>query len=879
MTARRLIVAACATLFLAGPALSQDGLIPGATYDAAVPSVASVLGYDSGDRITAPDDVRRYFEALRAAASDRMTIGEYGTSHQGRPLWWAAIGTPANIARLDTIKANARALADPRVTSPTQAQAIIADQPAIVWLAYSVHGNEISPADAAMATARHLLASSDPAVQTWLANTVVVLIPTQNPDGRARFLTTFTDGAGPVPNGDDLSAERDEPWPSGRYNAALFDLNRDWFIQTQPETIGHSRLVKEWRPQVLVDAHEMGTDQTFFFPPEAQPLNPWLTDETLASRERIGINTARRFDQAGVPYFNRQVFDAFYPGYGDGWPAYLGAISMTYEQGSARGLVARRSSGEILTYPETVRNHLIASLSTIEAASNERERLLTEFHAFHRDGVTGRGAWILSPRPNDPSATANLAGLLVDQGLEVGRADGSFSVCGQSYPAGSYIVPLNQPQRRMAEVLLSRDVAVPAEFLAEQEARRARGLPDEIYDVTAWSLPLMFDVPATRCDRAPTVAVTAIGPDRVVPRSVENPDAAYGFLVSPGLAASKLKAAALSAGLRPRVMDKAFVHDGRDWPAGTLVFSRAEHAAHDLPTLLTGWARDHGASVTGIDASYTASGPSFGSADAAVLRAPRIALAWDDPTDPSAAGATRHVIEREFAYPVTAIRVGTLSGAQLDRYQVLVIPDGGDYAGRLGEGGFTNLKTWVERGGTLITLGRATRLVTGEDSGFLTSTRQDLPGPDEDATVDPRIGSEPEYRRIVGESERSPDSVAGILANADVEPDHWLTAGLNPRLVFPVRGSDIYTPLRIGEGLNLIRFASPDTVLASGQLWDQNRQLLAYKPAVMIQTLGRGQVIAFTQDITTRAYLDGLKPLFANALFNAPAHASPTWVE
>ncbi|MFN3353272.1 MAG: M14 family zinc carboxypeptidase, partial [Brevundimonas sp.] len=377
----RVVAAALASLVIASaaPAAAQSPsarpLVEGASHDPAVPGLRSVLGWDFGEAISRPADLRRYFDALAAQSPDRVRIGEYGRTHEGRPLWWAVVGSRENIARLDAIKAASQAISDPRITSAAEAERIIAEMPAVVWLAYSVHGDEITPADAAAATAHHLLASRDPAVAGWMERTVVVFVPTQNPDGRERFINSFTAGLGVEPNPDPLSAERAQPWPGGRFNHDLFDLNRDWFIQTQPETQGHAALVLDWRPHVLVDAHEMGTDESFFFPPEADPLNPLLPASTLAMRETIGRNTGRRFDAIGQPYFNRQIFDAFYPGYGDGWPAYLGTVSMTYEQGSPRGLVGRRSNGELLTYREGVRNLVVASLSTIEAAAANRERL------------------------------------------------------------------------------------------------------------------------------------------------------------------------------------------------------------------------------------------------------------------------------------------------------------------------------------------------------------------------------------------------------------------------------------------------------------------------------------------------------------------------
>jgi len=875
---------------LAAPALAQTpGMVPGpvpgppliagSSFDPAVPTVRTVLGYDSGDWITRSADVRRYFEALATAAPDRVVIGEYGRTHEGRPLWWAAVGSPANIARLDQIKAKARALSDPRNTTPAQAQAIIADQPAVVWLAYSVHGDEISPADAAMAAAHHLLASRDPAVQAWLANTVVVFVPTQNPDGRDRFLNGFYGGFGTTPNPDALSAERDQPWPGGRYNHDLFDLNRDWFIQTQPETQGHAALVLDWRPQVMVDAHEMGTDQSFFFPPEAQPLNPLIFPATLESREVIGRNTARRFDAAGVGYFNRQVYDAFYPGYGDGWPAYLGVVSMTYEQGSARGLAARRSSGEILTYRETVQHHLIASLSTIEAASANHDRLLNNAYAFGRDGVEGgRGAFILSANPSDPGAVDRLAGLLTRSGLEVGRADAAFTACGQSYGAGSYVVALSQPRRRMAEVLLSKDVPVPADFLAEQERRRARGLGDQIYDVTAWSLPLMFNIPSARCATAPSVATTPAGRDLVRPAAIADDTSAFGYLVEPGSAGLRLMAAAVQRGIALRSMEHGFTKDGRAWPSGTLVIPRAGNPA-DLTRTLTSLAATTGARVTGVADSWVSDGPSFGSSDAVLVRAPRVAIAWDDPTDPSAAGAARYIVEREFGYPVTAIRTANLSGDALSAFQVLILPAGGGYADTLGEDGVTALRDWVERGGTLISLGRATRLLTSEDSKMLASRRQDAAGEeasdeDADATV---ITDDHDYQTLVLAGGGAPDSVAGALLRAEVDAEHWLSVGMAGSVSVLVQGGDIYTPLTRGQGTNVVRFSGPADLVQSGQIWDQNRRQLAFKPFVMSESLGSGQLVAFTQDPTVRGYLDGLKPLFVNAIFLGPAHSSPRW--
>lgn len=867
--------AACSLLALslalgAAPALAQQN----------PPELLAVVGHDSGERITRSADVRRYFEALRAANPDRMVMGDYAQSWEGRPLFWAAVGSPRNIARLDAVKAATNALADPRKTSPEQARALINDTPAIVWMAYSVHGNEISPADAAIMAARRLTDGLDAEAQGWLENVVVVFVPTQNPDGRERFINSFEAGLGAQPNGDPLSAERAEPWPSGRFNHNLFDLNRDWFIQSQPETQGHSALIRVWRPQVVVDSHEMGTDSSFFFPPEAQPLNPWIYPPILDARERFGRNTAGRFDQAGLDYFTRETFDAFYPGYGDGWPAYFGAVSMTYEQGSSRGLLARRSSGEMLTYADTVKGHLTATLSTIETAARDREKLLSDFYAFHRDGIAGgRGAYVLSrSAAADPAAADKLAGLLVRSGLEVGRATASFSACGQTYQAGDYVVNLAQPQRRMAETLLAKDVPLDPKFLAEQEARRARGLGDEIYDLTGWSLPLLFNVPSQRCTGAPSVQTAAVGPELIRPAAVASGDAAYGYAIHPGTAGMRFLTAALTDKLPVRSVEEPFTLDGRAYPGGTFIVPRAGSPA-DLDERVRRLAAGSGAQVTPLATSWVSSGPSIGSDKATVIAAPRVAMAWDDPTEPESAGSIRHVLEREYGWPVTAVRTRRLANADLSRYQVLILPSGGNYEQILGESGVANLRAWVQAGGVLIGVGSASRLLTDPDSKLLESRRESAASGDGDKDKKDggsEIATDAEYLALTGHHGGAPDPVAGVLASAVVDNEHWLGAGVAPTLSVMVRGSDIYAPLARDQGTNVVRLAGPDQVLASGQLWAENRRQLAYKPVAMASEVGRGQVVAFTQDVTMRAFLEGLKPLFLNAVFRGPAHTSGT---
>ena len=803
-------------------------------------------------------------------------------------LIYAVISSPENIANLDQIKADMARLADPRETDADTAAEMIADLPAVSWLSYSVHGNEIAPTDAAMLTAYHLLASrGDDRVADILRDTVVVIDPLQNPDGRDRWIHQFYTAVGLEPDSDRLSAEHNEPWPGGRTNHYMFDMNRDWFIQTQPETIGRTAAMLEFFPVAYIDVHEMGSDGTYFFAPEAVPYNPHLAQDQRDSLQLFGRTNARHFDNFGIDYFTREVYDAFYPGYGASWPSYFGSIAMTYEQASSRGKVFRQYDGVELEFRETVRNHFITSMGTVETVQVNREKFLTDFYNYRVTAIEeGEEEDIRSyiiPAQADQSAADKLAGLLGRQGVEVDRATSSFNACGQSYEPGTYVIRLDQPSKRFIRTLMDEDVPMEDDFLVEQERRRAENLPDEIYDVTGWSLPLMFNIESNACNRTPNGDFVRHGTDLVLPGTVVGGAARVSYIVPWGEAsAARFLTAALRAGLAVKSNDKAFTNLGNEYAAGSLIIDVADNP-DDLFITVSEIATDTGAEVIAVNDSWVTDGPSFGSANVVRLNAPKIAMAWDEPTNVLSAGATRFIIEQQFGYPVTPIRVDDLRNADLRRYQVLILPvSSGSYESALGGSGVENLSEWVRRGGVIISLGNATRFLADPDVDLLSVRREravvevEAPEEEEGATVEGQyLTEEQQYRDLSVALEESPFPVSGALVRADVHPEHWLSAGVAPELNVLARGSDIFTPIRISDGVNVVRFKGPDDLISSGYLWDENRRQLAYKPFVIQESHGAGEVIAFTQDPTVRAYLDGLNVIMMNAIFRGSAHARP----
>lgn len=850
-------------------------------YDDEIPRIEEVVGHTSGAEITAPEDALAYLWALQAAAPDRMTVTQYATSWEGRKLVYAAIGSPANIARISEIKSDLATLASGDVGSSDRAE-IIARTPAIVWLAYSVHGDEISGTDASLALAYHLLAAqNDRLVEEVLANTIVIIDPMQNPDGRNRFINSFEAARGLIPQADRFAAEHDQPWPGGRANHYLFDLNRDWFTLSQPETRGKVAAMQEWSPVVVADIHEMGGDETYFFPPAARPFNPGITDGQKAKQGLIGRNHARWFDGEGIEYFTREVFDAFYPGYGDMWPALNGAIAMTYEQASARGLIWDRRDGKSLSYRDGVRAHFLASLSTAEIVAQNKTRFLEDYAAFRasaiEEGSRAADRFYVFDLGRNKWQAERMARQLVAQGISVHRLSGAVEACGERYQRGVLVVDLAQPAGRLAKTLLARQTDLPEDFLKQQENRRDRGLDTELYDVTAWSVPLMSGVSMDNCSRLDMSEAQRVLADDPETATAAPSNSAFGYAV-PWTDAGQAKFVlnALADGFQAKSTGAEFTMDGRSFPRGTVVFSRKANEGADF-TQLEMSAREMGTELVGLSSSWTSNGPNLGSSKFRELKAPRIALAWGQGVSSLDAGAARYILEQSFGVPVTPIRTRTLPHAKLELYDVLILPSGGYGGGVLNDA----ISEFVREGGVVIGFGSALRFLANEDIGLLSTKREkafiDGSTSDDEAvngvTDGVRLEDQEDYEAIIADGDAVPDSVPGALLNTVADTTHWLSAGYNEAVAL-FAGTDIYTPLQKNIGSNVFRYANEDALLASGYLWEENGKQLAYKPFIMVESTEDGITIGFTQSPVTRGYLDGLNLVLLNAILFGPAHAN-----
>jgi len=886
-----LSIAALALVFF-HPAFgaAEPPFFPAASdHDPAVPTFEQVLGYAVGEKMTDERQLGIYLQHL-AQGNPRLLQRTYGRSASGRVLRYLVISHPDNMARLEAIREDSRRLADPRSLGDREAEAIVRNDPVIVWLAYGVHGNEHSSTEAALALAYHLSAARDDATVRMLRDAVVIIDPVQNPDGRERFLDYEADVAGPAPRTDPYAVEHDEPWPTGRYNHSLFDLNRDWFSMTQPETRGKVSAFLEWMPQVYVDLHEMESDATYYFAPPAEPINENIPASIRRWWGVFGAANAAAFDRAGLDYYTAERFDGYYPGYGDSWPTLHGAVGMTYEQASSRGLAIERKDGSILTLREAARHHFLSSLTTIATAAAHRQEMLVDARRYHRDaiaaGETGPvRAYLVPPAP---AATAlRLATLLARQGVEVYRTSEEFSARVRTFdgddarvrtfPAGTIVVPLAQPAGRLANALMEPDPRLGEDFLAGESERRRLKEGSAIYDVTSWSLPILTGAEAFRTATAPRVAMARMSePDlqptgAIVPLAVPagSSSAPYAYLLRyDSNAAAGALVSLLQTGLRIRAAGRPFRMGDEKFPAGTLVI-RVHDDRDATARILRQEADTFGVTFYAVSTGLTDEGIDLGSGHVADLELPRVAVVYGEPTSATSLGGIIHLFDAVYGLPWSPVRADAFSRADLSGYGVIILPDesggGPGYKEMLGGKGLARLRTWVDAGGTLVTLRQASVFAVSEAAGLSSMKRLMKPPSGEPrpaAAPAPGAAGQPD-------DEEPPDRVRGASLRVLLDPHSPLTFGYGSEGVVMVNSSIVLSAG--GKGRSVATFAAADRLRQSGFAWDESLALLAGSSYLAVEPRGRGRVILFSDDPNFRGYWESLNRLFLNSVLFAPS--------
>lgn len=899
-----------------------------------VPRPQGSLRYDVGEHHTTYAQMEKVVTDIAKAAPDRVKMFEIGTTNEHRMQYLVAISSPENIARLDEIRANNARLTDPRRTSAADANSIAQNNPSIAWMAYTIHGNESSSFEAFMQVIYQLAASNEPATLDILKNTVVLVLTGENPDGHERFATWYNSVA--VGSPDRNAIEHREPWAIwGRVNHYRFNLNRDTLTFSQKESRNMQKAYMEWNPQLAVDHH--GQPTQYFFPPTGLPTNPNLPQPVTSKWEdRYGRANAAAFDANKWDYYIRDVFDAFYPGYWDMYPSLNGATGMTYETdgGGFKGLNWTRDDGTIVTFRSSIAKHYVASMTTLETNAKHKIERIRDFYEFRAKGMAEHSRSKMKRVVIDPTGDRVKAAEMVEvlrlSNIEVKVASSSFTsptahtymekdakAVSKTFPAGSYIIDLDQPQRIYIKAILEQDTPQDKAFVDDNMARfrrnqmRGKGQPKEeygFYDITAWSMPLSFGLDAYWTEETTNVPGTMVDAAFIenAKRGGVTGRATISYVIPYETdSTSAMVMRLLQNGFKVAVATRQLNAGGRNWKPGTFVVrvSRNPVTIHDT---IAKYAVEMGVNVTAVNSGYSEEGDTSVGGEAVIsLREPKIAIAADEGVSQESYGAIWWTFDKH-KIRFTPMTIPTIRGGGLKNYNVLIIPEGsaGRYMSSFGAGGVSALKEFASGGGTIVTISGGSVFAALKDVG-LSSTK--LVGSDDDEQKDkaagddkkeaaptpsPKPGTRTEDMAVIDQptdrtdgiaptlppiaspsanANKVPEALPGSIMRATVDRTTYLTYGVD-RIEVPVLLASGYFFRYSKEGTNALVFdANPKKPLTiSGFVWEGNTERLLKGTAYVIgESMGSGQVVLFAEDPFYRGMTRAnTRPFFNAVLFN-----------
>ena len=802
------------------------------------------LGYSLGQKFTQHSNIVRYFEAAAAVAPQMMKLQHYGETYEGRPLLVAIIASPENLSRIEEIRKN-----NLRLTGLLNDQPGNVNAPAIVWLSYNVHGNEPSSSEVAMKMLYELLSGKNAQLDQWLKNTVVIIDPCLNPDGRERYVNWFMQVSGRSPNADPNAREHDEPWPGGRVNHYNFDLNRDWAWQTQKESQERLTIYQQWMPQVHCDFHEQYPGSPYFFPPAAEPMHTALTQWQKDFQVTVGKNHAGHFDANGWLYFTKQYFDLFYPSYGDTYPLFNGSIGMTYEQEghSPGGLALALDNGDTLTLGERIEHHFTTSLSTVEAASGNAGKLVTEFKKYFDDSRAGINnpfkSYIVSGKYG--TGLNALKDLLDKNDIHFGYADETKNIRAFSYfsgkeemisvALGDLIIPAAQPKSVLLRVLFD-----PQPKLTDSAT----------YDITAWAVPYAYGL-ESYASRESIQETDVTGGELKYPLPT-----AYGYLVRMhGFNDTKFLAAILKINAKVRYTETPFSFNNHKYEEGTIIILRKGNE-EKIQTIITEALKDR-VDIIPIGSGFMQSGFDFGSDKIHFKRNPSIAIITGEGASANAAGEIWHLFEQQLNIPVSLLNAKSIGNISLKNYTVLIIPDG-YYKFLSTKDGASDLKQWINDGGRLIVLEGAARQVAGLDWGLKLKK-----GPEEkpDTAVS--------YDAIKRYADRDRGSVVnnipGAIYKLQLDNTHPIGFGYPDFYYTLKQNENVYEFLK--DGWNIATIKKQQQV--AGFVGSKVKEELKDGTLIGEMPMGKGSLLFFADDPLFRSFWENGKMMFCNAVFFA----------
>ena len=802
------------------------------------------LPHRLGEQFTPHHLLTDYFEYLAANAPRTMRLEQYGRTNEARPLQIAIFASPENLARLEQIRQN-----NLRLAGMLDGQPNLDNPVAIVWVSMSVHGNEPSGSECSMALAHKLAIQTDPEVQGWLKNTVVIIDPSVNPDGFDRYTQWNRMAANLLKTTHPDSREHREPWPGGRVNHYYFDLNRDWAWATQTETRQRLMVFHRWLPQVHPDIHEQGINEPYYFAPAAEPMHDYITPWQRDFQTQIGQNNAKHFDAQGWLYFTKEVFDLFYPSYGDTYPMFNGAVGMTYEQAgnSSASLAILTDTDDTLTLHDRIAHHLTTILATIEISSKNAGKLVENFRNYYTQNTQPRGAYkaYVVRGTNAPNKINDLCQLLDRHQIKYGLAGVSVSgLKGFDYVEGKEKTVSIAATDLVISAYQAKSVLL--QVLFDPESRLSDSLT---YDITAWALPFAhgLDAVALKERLEPKKIYEAYkAPD---PTTATSP---YAWCVRRGaLADAVFLSAVLQQGIKVRYSTRSFESGEQHFAAGTLIINRADNRSltGDMDGMVKEAARRANVALTPVFTGFMDKGNDLGSDAFAIARPAEVAIVYGDDVDENSFGQIWYCFERELGYPVATVPLDKLNRIRLTDFTTLILPNG-YYS--LSDSQIKTIQDWVRQGGRLIALDGGARAFVDRE-GFALKKKVEAK---KDTASAPKLYQNRERDRIS-------DQLPGAVVKAKSDDTHPLAFSLGTQY-FSLKTSPDAVELS-EQGVPVIYLE--ENYQRYGFIGSRVKKRLEKTPIAATQKLGNGDVVYFLDNPLFRAFWQQGKVLFANAVF------------
>ena len=794
-------------------------------------SPSDFLGYDIGTQFSRHSQVVDYFDHVSKEMNENILLINYGKTYERRPLFYAVISSKENIAEIESIRLNNLSALDVNENR--------SNDKAIVWLSYNVHGNESSSTEASMQTVYELLTERAELLQ----NTVVIIDPCLNPDGRDRYANWYNQTKTTPYNTNKISREHIEPWPGGRANHYLFDLNRDWAWITQIESQQRLREYQKWMPHVHVDFHEQGINEPYYFAPAAEPYHEVITNWQRDFQFMIGKNNAKYFDENGWLYFTKEIFDLLYPSYGDTYPTYLGAIGMTYEQagGGVAGLGILNSEGKNLTLVDRVKHHTVAGISTVEISSANSDRLNKEFVDFFKNKNEST-YYIMN---GDSDKIDQLSKFLKKHEIDF------YSTKVQKLNAFNYnknkitsyttttndlIIPNSQAKGKLVDVFLERTTKLSDSMT---------------YDITAWSLPFVYGVNAYSTSKK---IETSEYKENKVENIIDEDAVAYASIWN-HMNDAKFLSNLIENKIKVRYNEKIIRNGDLTLPRGSVIIYKGDQTDLVYEKVLFELADKNNIKLHPIYSGMSEFGPDLGSDSVKLVKNKKIAIfSGEDGSNRVSSlnyGAIWHFFEQELKYPLTHLNVDNFKNIELNQFDVLIIPSG--YYGSIGnEANLEKIRKWISKGGNLIAFENAIRIFTDKDGFSIKLKRNKSENKQEDV----------KYEDL--NRNRIQNYLSGAIFKINLDNTHPLAFGYPNEYYSLKTSTSTYENLKTGYNVGKINEDDDSTI---GFVGDKIKNKFKNSLVFGHERIGRGNIIYFTDNVMFRNFWENGKLFLVNSIF------------